>query len=74
MKLHFISMNTTAMQVPHDILSEKYQPVYKTFELRCFEKGITISIDIYPKEKLLDKLKEILKEDFEIELPDAIIK
>jgi len=42
--------------------------------LKCFEKGFTILVDVYPKEKIVDKLKEILKGDFEIELIDAIVE
>lgn len=58
-------MNATTRQVPNDVFNQ-YEIAYRTFEFHCFEKGFNIKVDTYLKENVLDKLKEILKEDFEV--------
>lgn len=65
MKLHFISMDATTRQVPNDIC-ELNEIAYRIFEFHCFEKGFNIKVDTHLKENVLDKLKDILKEEFEV--------
>lgn len=66
-------MTSTTRSIPNNNFYQE-EVIYRTFEFQSFDKGFTIELDVYPKESLKDKLRGILKEDFEVELIDAEIK
>ena len=75
MKLIFLSVyNKTLDTLSSSNGTHSVEIIHSEYEFTCPEYNLRIALKVFKGEKLLDKLKEILKEDFEIEMPDATIK